>query len=139
MPRTGHSDRGSGRLVKHDTRPYARDNFLALRRIEGKAAHAPAVIEVGGDAEMREQAPLLEDVTDAPSMRRHVDAALRIEQRGFVEDDVSAVRRDQSGDHAGERGLARAGRAEQRGHATRGVEARLHGEIAEPLNLVSVQ
>src|SRR5204863_9973548 len=91
---------------------------LALRRIEGKAAHAPAVIEVGGDAEMREQAPLLEDVTDAPSMRRHVDAALRIEQRGFVEDDVSAVRRDQSGDHAGERGLARAGRAEQRGHAT---------------------
>src|SRR6516165_1451995 len=106
---------------------------LELRRIRRKSAHAPAVIEIGRNTEVREQASLLEHVADASAMCRHVNAALGIEQDGVIEHDAAVVRRDQAGDNVGERGLAGAGGTEQYGDAARGVEARLHGKIAEPL------
>src|SRR5262249_14260037 len=108
----------------HDPR-----HFGAVAR---KPAHASAIVEVRRNAQMREQASLLKDVTDATAGRRHMEARGGIEQHGVVEPDASPVRREEPGDHVDERGLARARGAEQSGDAACRFEARRQREVAQP-------
>src|SRR5690349_24546729 len=89
--------------------------------------------EVLADREVREQAPLLEHVADAPAMFRDEDSTLGIDQRRIVENDAATVGTHDPGDHVDERGLARAGAAEESGEAPVRDEARLKRERTEPM------
>src|SRR5262249_37953465 len=109
----------------HDPR-----HFGAVAR---KPAHAPAIVEICRNAQMREQAALLEDIADMTAVRRHIDARGGIEQHGVVEPDTSPVRRDEPGDHIDEGRLARARRAEQGRDAACGRDAPPPREVAHPL------
>ena len=100
------------------------DDALALVRVVRQAVHPAAVVEILRHRQVRKQPAFLEHVADAAPVRRHVDARARIEQHACVERDAAAVRRHQARDHVDDRGLAGAGRAEQRGHAVRGFELR---------------
>ncbi len=66
---------------------------------------------------MRKQARILKHLPDPAGPRRNIDALLRIEKRLAVDRDPAAVRAQKTGDHVGDRRLARAGLAEQGGHA----------------------
>src|SRR5262249_46077573 len=81
---------------------------------------------------VRKQPAFLEDVADAPAVRRHVDALLRVEQHGAVELDAAAIGLDQPGGEVGDGGLAGPGGAEQRGDAFGGLELRCEAKVAEP-------
>ena len=66
---------------------------LALRRIVVEAVHAPAVIEVLPDIEMREQPGILEHVADASAMRRHMKARGGVVEHFAVERDGASEAR----------------------------------------------
>ena len=100
---------------------------LGLRR-------EPAAVEqVLPHGEMREQAPVLEHVADAPLVHRHEDAALGVDHRDVVHDDAALVGPDQAGDDVDQRGLAGARAAEQRGEPAVGREARIEAEAPQPM------
>src|SRR3546814_17172676 len=80
---------------------------------------------------MRKQPALLEDIADAAPVRRHEDAAIRIDQQAAVDADAAAgIRSRQTGDQVDQRGLAGARAAEQRGDAVAAGEADIQREIA---------
>ena len=99
----------------------------------GDAAHPAAVVEIPRHRHVRKQPALLEHIADAAAVGRHVDPRGAVEQHVVVERDAAAVRRQQAGDHVDERGLAGAGRPEQRGRAARGLELGGDLKFAEPL------
>ncbi len=68
------------------------DDPLGFGGIAHKSVHAPAVVEVRRDGEMREQAAVLENIADATAVRRHVDTLRRVEQH-----ESSSVMRPRSG------------------------------------------
>ena len=110
-----------------------------LRWIDGKAVHAPAVVEILPDVEMRKQPRVLKYVADAPTMRRHMNALRRVVQRFAVERNDAAVGPQQPGDHVDQRSLARAGRAEQAGDAALALERGFQREFAELFGDVDAQ
>jgi hypothetical protein len=82
-----------------------RDAHL-FRRMVGEAVHAPPVVEVLLDAEMRKQPRVLEHISDAPAVRRDMDAPRRVVEGVAVDLDPAAVRLQEPGDHVDQRGLA---------------------------------
>ena len=64
--------------------------------------------DIARDGEMRKQRVALEHHVDRPPVRRHAGQILAVEQ------DAARVRRLEAGEHAQQRGLAAAGRPEQR-------------------------
>ena len=104
---------------------------FVLRGIRREAVHAPAVVEILPDVEMRKQPRILKHVADPAAVRRHVNAFRRIVQRFAVERDDAAVGPQQAGDHVDQRGLAGAGRAEQAGDAALAFERGFQRELAE--------
>jgi hypothetical protein len=68
--------------------------------------------------QMRKQTPFLEYVTKAPGLRRHMDAALRIEQHFVIERDAAALQAQQSGYRVDQRGFAGTRTAKNRGDAS---------------------
>jgi len=65
-------------------------NAAALRGIVGKAVHAPAVVEILPDVQVRKQPRVLEHVADVAMMRGFVDARIRIEQATPADRDAPA-------------------------------------------------
>ena len=49
------------------------------------------ILEVAGDAQMRKQPGILEDVSDAALLGRYIDAPLRVEKHAVVERHAPAV------------------------------------------------
>ena len=82
-----------GRRVEQ--RPMSSRSMMRsrFRRIVGEPAHAPAVVEIARDRQMRKQPAFLEHVADAAPVRRHVDAA-RAESNSTVS---SSTMRPRSG------------------------------------------
>ena len=87
-------------------------------------AVARAEADVAQHVEMREERVLLEQVADAPALRRDVDAAARVEQDGLAERDDAALRPQQPGDDAQHRRLPGARRPDERERL-----ARLDGQV----------
>ena len=83
--------------------------------------------------EMGEETSLLEDVADAPAVFRNEQPAFGIHQRRVVQDDPAAVGANHAGDDVDQRGLARAGAAEECREPALGDEARLQQERPEPV------
>ena len=110
-----------------------------LRGIHGKAVHAPPVVEILPHVEMRKQPRVLKHVTDAPPVRRHMNACGGVVQRFTVERDDAAVGPQQACDHVDQRGLAGAGRAEQPGDAALAFERGFKREFAELFGDVDAQ
>ena len=102
------------------------DHALHVGNIGPVAAGEPAsVAEVLAHGHMREEPRLLEDVADAPPVRRQKNTLARIEQRIAIDPGMTGIDRDQAGQRVDHRGLARAGAAEQGGDAGR----RLEGDV----------
>ena len=102
-----------------------------LHRILGEAVHAPAVVEILPDIEMRKQPRVLKHVADAAPVRWHMDARGGVVERFAVEGDAAAVGAQQPCDDVDQRGLAGAGSAEQAGDAALAFEGGLKREFAE--------
>src|SRR3546814_8315587 len=80
---------------------------------------------------MRKQPALLEDIADAAPVRRHEDAAIRIDQQAAVDADAAAgIRSRQAGDQVDQGGLAGARAAEQRGDAVAAGEFCVERKVA---------
>ena len=88
------------------------------------------VAEVAAHVEMREQARVLEDVTDAAPVRGQVDAARIVEQHAVVDDDAPRARSQQAGDRIEHAGLAGPRRARQCDHARAGFDPHAARETA---------
>ena len=94
----------------------------------------PAAVEqVLPHGQVREQAPVLEDVAHTPLVDWHEDALLGVDHRDAVHDDAALVGPDQSSDDVDQRRLAGARAAEQRGEPAIGREVRIEAEGPEPM------
>src|SRR5262245_47215384 len=109
------------------------NNMRHVGGIASEAEHAPAVIEIGGNGEMRKEPSFLEDIANAAPVNRHVDAGRGVEQKIPVERNASAIGRDQPGNHVHQRRLAGARGAEQGGHAAGALEGGADEEFAKTL------
>ena len=89
------------------------DHPRALDQALGRRAQALPVGEVRLDGQMRKEQRVLEDVADAPALRRDIDPLLRIEQHGVVDADRAPRRLADAGDGVDHGRLARAGAAEE--------------------------
>ena len=105
----------------------------------GKPVHAPAVVEILPDIEMRKQPRVLEHIADAAAMRRDVDACGGVVERLAVDGDAAAIGPQQARDHVDQRGLAGAGGAEQPGDAAFAGERGFDREFAELFGDVDAQ
>ena len=74
------------------------DHPLALDQALGRRAQALPVGEVRLDGKMRKEQRVLEDVADAPALRRDIDPLPRIEQHGVVDADRAPRRLADAGD-----------------------------------------
>src|SRR3546814_13665089 len=90
-----------------------------------------AVDQVRANPPVREQPPILKDIADAPRLGRQVDALA--EQGAIADTDMAAVGTQQPSDHVQDTRLARPRRAEQRGEAGAGREARGDKAVAASL------
>src|SRR6202790_4118194 len=106
---------------------------LKLIGIALPTAHAASIVEILPNAQMRKQPAVLEHVTDAAPVRRDVDSFGGVEQHRVVERDGAAIRREQTGNHVDDRGLARARRAEQGRRPACSFETHVQFECAELL------
>src|SRR5690606_29895137 len=89
-----------------------------------------AIQQIAAHRVVREQARILEHIADAPPFRGHVDAARGVEPYLVIQRDAPA-RRQQSGQHIHQCGLAAAGAAEQcRDTGRRRLEACIQREGA---------
>ena len=88
---------------------------LAILRVEA----VEAIENVGFDAEMRKQRGVLKNVTDIAATHGQVDASLGVEEHAPADANAARVGADEAGDAVEQRGLARAGGAEQDGEAGR--------------------
>src|ERR1700751_1056719 len=93
-----------------------------------EAIHAPAVVEILSHVEMRKQPRVLENIADAAAVNGDMCARGGVVQRLFVYGDDAAVGPQQARDHADQRRLAGAGRAEQPGDAAFAGKGRLDRE-----------
>src|SRR6478609_5463446 len=110
-------------------------NLVELGRLAGLTRHEPVPEQqVLPHGEMREEPRFLEDITDPPAMLRQEDAAFDINQRLAIDTDMACLRTDQPADDVDQRGLARAGTAEQRRQASVGDEGGIELEVAEPVS-----
>ena len=111
---------------------HQRQHLVDARRDLGlrQAVLLQAEGDVARDRQMREQRVALEHHVDRPPVRRHAGDVLAVEQ------DAALVGRLEAGEHAQQRGLAAAGRAEQREELAL-VDVERHavdgGEAAEAL------
>ena len=96
-----------------------------------EAVHAPPVIEILRDVEMRKQPRVLEHIADAPPVGRNMHPRVGIVERFAVERNDTAVGPKQPCDHVDQRGLAGARRAEQPGDAALAGEGSRKREFAE--------
>src|SRR5499426_243596 len=106
--------------------------------IEADVALAPgrepaAEQEILPHGQVRKQATFLEHVADAPAMSRNEYPLIGIDQRPAVENDAAAVGPHDPGDDVDERGLARAGAAEERREPPVRDEVRIERERSEPV------
>jgi hypothetical protein len=87
--------------------PERLENFeharAALRAGEGSKAVAGVLL----DSQMRKQSEHLEDVSDAPALRRQVDLRLRIEQQLISDGDASFFGARQASEAVEQRRLPR--------------------------------
>ena len=106
-----------------------RDARAPARRRSATGTRRQTVGDVRADRQVREQRELLEHVTDRRRCGRHVDAARRVEER--TRSPMAIVPesgRGQTGHAAQQRGLPRAGGAEQDGDAGRRREGHVERE-----------
>src|ERR1700730_1898511 len=112
---------------------------LELRGIVGEPVHAPPIVEILPDIEMRKQPRVLEHIADAAAMRREMQARWGVVEGLAVDRDDATIGLQQSRDHVDQRGLARTGGAEQPGHAPLASEGSFNREFAEFLGDVDAQ
>ena len=86
--------------------------------------------DVRGDAEVREQPVVLRQVADAPSLRAEVDPLRDVEPQLAAEGDPARERALETGDGSQQRGLAGAGRADDRDRL--GAEVQRRAKIERP-------
>src|SRR5262252_7837683 len=108
------------------------DHSLAVGRA------AKAVIKVRLDVQMREQQIVLEHVAEPPTLRRHVDAALTVEERGLVDDDAAPLRPGDAGERVDKTGLARSRSPEKAHDRSLGTKCHFQPEAAQLASDVDV-
>ncbi|BBK33495.1 hypothetical protein STHU_41290 [Allostella humosa] len=105
----------------------------------GRTGEPAAIQQVVADAEMGEEARFLEDVANAPAVARHEDAGRPIHQHPPVDHHAPLVRPHQPGHDVDERGLARAGAAEERRQPGLAGEAGIQREAPEAVADIDVE
>ena len=73
------------------------DHLVELDITPAGRGEIVAVTQIGMDRQMRKQAAILENVTDATARHRHINAARAVKQAFAVDADRSIVRRHQPG------------------------------------------
>jgi len=84
--------------------------------------------QVLAHVEMREEAPFLEHVADAPPVLRNEDAFLRVDEHPPLHGDTPMIRPHEAADGVHDRRLAGSRRAEKRGELSVRPEARMKVE-----------
>src|SRR6187399_1508969 len=96
---------------------------LGLGEMRKSVRHIPF------NRQMGEQREMLKDVTDRAALRLDVEASSTVEQRRRGDGDLTGVRREEPGDAAQQRRLARTRRAEHNRDPLGGVESDVKREL----------
>src|SRR5579864_4086767 len=125
----GHERARQGGALAFASRNFLRATAAQLSDAEGVEDRGDAVLailrfdaietieNVGFDAKMREQRGVLKNVTDIAATHGQVDSSLGVEKNAPADANAARVGTDEAGDAVEQRGLARAGGAEQDGEA----------------------